>query len=187
MKTLLKVIFSLCMGLHIVKANPKSLPLTSNATIPKDYKISVIDVQLEEAKSFGDIRKVVLLINEFIMPKGDSCEVPIASDFKTLCLDVSSRAKTSEKDSKFCEYSYELRIWRLACVNIGIDSEEAIKTKVQKWWNKYKTSCKCDSVAFGLQNGNFLKFALSQNMPEVIETEHRAMMGTLTLLIQQMV
>jgi len=100
----------------------------------------------------------------------NDCPPPAANDYKALCLDISSRAKVSAKEQAFYEYTYEKRVLQLACINLELDDEETIKNKVQLFWNKYKTNCKCDSVAFGLQNGNILKFALSQNMPSVIET-----------------
>lgn len=48
--------------------------------------------------------------------------------------------------------------------------KEIDKAKLKIFWNKHKTLFKCDSVSFGLSNGNLLKFSLSQNMPEVIKT-----------------
>ncbi|MFV5702508.1 hypothetical protein ACM55F_11605 [Flavobacterium sp. XS2P12] len=56
----------------------------------------------------------------------------------------------------------------MACVNIGVDDEEMAKKKLQLFWNKYKTKCKCDCLDFSLPNGNFLKYSISQKMPEVI-------------------
>ena len=134
------------------------------------FQISHIDAKLEQATTYDDLKKILVLMSEFVMLVEDTCKKPTTSDFKRLCLDLSSRAKISDKDKELFTFMYEKRMWDLACVDIGIDSEETAKLKVQKWWNKYKTNCKCDSVAFGLQNGNYLKFALSQNMPEVIET-----------------
>jgi hypothetical protein len=150
-------------------ASPGKLPFISSSTSSEVYKMSVIDLQLKEAKTFGDIKKVVLLMNEFVMPVGDSCRPPTINNFKVLCADVASRAKAPQFQDEI-EYNYEYEILRLACVNIGNDSEAITNQKVQKWWNKYKTSCTCDAIGFGLQNGSFLKFALAKNMPDVIET-----------------
>lgn len=57
----------------------------------------------------------------------------------------------------------------MACINIGVDSEEVIKMKIQSWWAKYKLRCKCDSTTFNVPNGNILKFAVSQNQLDFIE------------------
>jgi hypothetical protein len=100
----------------------------------------------------------------------NNCPPPKESDYKALCTDIGSRAKVTEKEFEYYEYTWEKRLFSFACVNVQIDNEETIKRKLQSFWNKYKTNCKCDSLTFGVQNGNILKFAFSQDMPSVIET-----------------
>ena len=95
---------------------------------------------------------------------------PQESDYKLICAHIGVKAKAPLSEIEYYEYAYEKRILQLACVNIGVDNEETIKRKVQIFWNKYKKNFKCDSVDFPIQNGNILKFAISQNMPEVVET-----------------
>jgi hypothetical protein len=58
----------------------------------------------------------------------------------------------------------------LACAKIVVDNEETVKTKIQVWWNKYKSQCKCDSNTFNVPNGNILKFAISESQLDFIET-----------------
>jgi hypothetical protein len=164
------IVFILLSAGAASNANPGKLSFISSSTSSEVYKLSVIEVQLEEARTFVDIQKVLLLMIEFAMPVVDTCEVPKAADFKALCADISSHAKVTEKSDYYIEYTWERRILFLACVNFGVDDEELIKRKVQTWWNKYKLKCKCDSAAFALQNGHLLKFAISQNMFDVIET-----------------
>ena len=53
---------------------------------------------------------------------------------------------------------------------MGVDDLETAKIKIQTWWNKYKTKCKCDSLGFNIPNGNLLKFSVSQSLPDVIDT-----------------
>ena len=134
------------------------------------HKVSVIDNKLEQAKSFEELHNVLVLIGEIVFKNyGDTCKDPTISDYRALCISIASRAYAEPKYLQLFNYHYEQKLLELSCVNIGVDSEEMIKLKVQKWWNKYKTSCKCDSVSFGLSNGNLLKFALSQNFTEVID------------------
>lgn len=103
--------------------------------------------------------------------EADGCpKKPAASDFKLICADIATRAKAPETEISFYEYSYEKRIWDLSCATPSKDSEDVAKLKIGKMWNKYKKDFKCDSLDFGLSNGNVLKYSLSQKMPEVIET-----------------
>ena len=53
---------------------------------------------------------------------------------------------------------------------MGVDDLETAKLKIQAWWNKYKSKCKCDSVNFTVPNGNLLKFSINQSMPDFIDT-----------------
>lgn len=101
---------------------------------------------------------------------GDTCLQPKPNVYKALCADIGSDSKVSSNEREYYEYTYEKRILLLACVNVKLDDEETIKKKVQLFWNKYKTNCVCDSITFGVQNGNILKFALSKSRPQVIET-----------------
>ena len=133
-------------------------------------KTAVIDNELEQAIILNDLHIVLMKMGKIIlMDLGDTCKEPKESDFKALCADIGSKAKAPIAEIEYYEYTYEKRILQLACVDLKVDNEETIKQKVKTWWNKYKISCKCDSVDFGLQNGNILKFALSQSFPEVGE------------------
>lgn len=95
---------------------------------------------------------------------------PQESDYKLLCAHIGTRAKASTETKYFTEYAYEQKLLEMACFNLDLDDEEVAKKKIQIFWNKYKTSCKCDALSFQVQNGNLLKFAISQNMPGVVET-----------------
>lgn len=142
-----------------------------NYSILHNSKIAAIDAALNGANSFEEIKAVSLKMSRILFKNfNDTCPPPKSIDYKALCADIGSKAKVPEKEQEFYEYTYERRILQLACVNIGVDDEETTKRKLVLFWNKYKKNCKCDSVEFNVQNGNILKFAISQNMPTVIET-----------------
>ena len=131
-----------------------------NAAFSTASKIAVIDNELGQAKSFKELHYVLLMMGDIVFKDyGDTCNVPKDIDFKAVCADI-----------EYFEYYYEKRILELSCVNVRTDDVENVKRKVQKWWNKFKTKCKCDSLSFGLSNGNLLKFALAQNYPDFVET-----------------
>lgn len=142
-----------------------------NYSISYYAKITAIDVALNKVKSFEEINAVALKMYAIVCKNfNDTCLPPKTSDYKEICAHVATRAKAPLNEIQYYEYYYEKKIDEMACVNIGVDNEETVRKKLQSFWNKYKTSCKCDALSFGLPNGNFLKYALSQNMPEVIET-----------------
>lgn len=141
------------------------------ASFNASVELAVINNELEQAKTFNDLHIVLMKMGKIIlMDWGDTCKDPKVSDFKALCADIGSRAKAPIADIEYFEYYYEKRILELSCVNLRTDDVENVKRKVQKWWNKFKTKCKCDSLSFGLSNGNLLKFALAQNYPDFVET-----------------
>ena len=165
MKIKILLFLLLLSAYNITKANGFSFPIAQHANIV------TIDAALNEAKTLAEIKAVSVKMYQFIFtPFNDTCPPPKTLDYKALCADIGSKTKVPEKEQTFYEYTYEKRILQLACVNIGVDDEETTKSKVQLFWNKYKTNCKCDSVTFGVQNGNILKFALSQSHPQFIET-----------------
>ena len=133
-----------------------------------ESKILEIDHELDEAISVNDFQKLALHILEFIN-LNDTCPEPKPHNFKLICGDLVTKAKVPIEEMEFFEYIYEKRLLQMACVNIGVDNEETIKKKIQFWWNKYKTHCKCDSTTFSVPNGNILKFALSQREEGFIE------------------
>lgn len=92
------------------------------------------------------------------------------SDYKAICGDIAARNRIQGPDAKYYEFHYEKRIWDLSCADPHVDTEEVSKQKIGIMWNKYKKDFKCDSLEFNVQNGNLLKFSISQSMPEVIET-----------------
>lgn len=165
-KLLSLVTFSLLFFSFSSKAADKNYASFNTAV-----KAAVIDNELEQAKSFEELHNVIILMGDIMFKDyGDTCKEPKDIDYEALCLDIGTKTKAPIAEIEYYEYMYEKRILELSCVNVRSDDEETVKRKVQKWWNKYKTKCKCDSLDFGLSNGNLLKFALSQNFPEVIET-----------------
>jgi len=97
------------------------------------------------------------------------CPPPTINDYKAICAHIATRAKDNQNNYYFTDYAYEKKLLQMSCADLDLDSEEIVKKKLQFFWNKYKTKCKCDSLDFILSNGNILKYALSQKMPEVIE------------------
>ncbi len=133
-------------------------------------KVREIDSELKNAKSFTDIRTALKSIAHLVFSEpGDTCKPPKDSDYRLICGDLVTKSKVPGDEAEFYEYIYEKRLLHMACVNIGIDSEEIVKKKVQAWWEKYKTKCKCDSITFNVPNGSLLKFAISQSQPEFID------------------
>jgi len=134
-------------------------------------KIAAIDKELNQAKSLGELKAVAIKMYTIILKNvSDTCKEPKASDFKSFCADVSTKAKATGSKTDTVEFLYEQRLWEVACAVMGVDDLETAKIKIQTWWNKYKTKCKCDSLGFNIPNGNLLKFSVSQSLPDVIDT-----------------
>lgn len=134
------------------------------------YKISALISNSKNAKSTTQLQTIVkqiaLLAAEELR---DTCREPKNSDFKSFCSDITTKAKASGSKTDTVEYVYEQRLWEVACAVMGVDDLETAKIKIQKWWNKYKTKCKCDSLGFNLPNGNLLKFSIAQSMPDFMD------------------
>jgi hypothetical protein len=153
-----------------------------NYNFTRYAKIAAIDNELNQAKSFEEIKMVAIKmytivrndLNDTILQK-ENDTIPPFSDAtftswnKLWCGDIVTKSKVPESEMEFFEYLYEKRLWQMAGVIISKDDETTVKNKIQKWWNKYKTRCKCDSTTFNVPNGNILKFAISQNQPQFAE------------------
>lgn len=145
----------------------------SNTALENAFKCKIgeIDQRIQNAYSREELQKVadaiVALMN---CSAKDTCLEPEVKDFQSWCADITMRTRAPKSEREYFEYHYEKRLWKMACVEIGIDNEETVKKKIQLFWNKYKTKCKCDSLGFGIQHGNFLKFAVAMNMLEVLDT-----------------
>lgn len=141
-----------------------------SSSVLRNAKITAIDAALSKAKTFEEIKSASYKMYQLIFENfNDTCPQPKKIDYQALCIDIGTKAKSPTDEAEYYEYSYEGRLLKLACVNIFIDNEETIKSKVQLFWNKYKTQCRCDSITFPVQNGNILKFVLSQNFPDLID------------------
>ncbi len=142
-----------------------------NSTTQRYAKISLLDAALNSATTIEEIEAVSYKMYELIVGSfNDTCPPPNKHFYKAICGDIAARNKAPDGERQYYEYNYEKRIWEASCINIGIDDEETILKKLRIFWNKYKTKCTCDSLDFHIPNGNLLKFALSQKMPELIET-----------------
>lgn len=134
-------------------------------------KIAAIDNELNQAKTINELKAVVIKMGAIVFENvSDTCKEPKETDFKSFCADVSTKAKASGSKTDTVEYRYEQRLWEVACAVMGVDDLATAKIKIQKWWNKYKTKCKCDSLGFNVPNGNILKFSISQSMPDFMDT-----------------
>ena len=134
--------------------------------------VAEIDNELEQAKTFNDLKIIVLQMYMLIERSfGDSiCPPPNSSFYKGICADVALRILVPASEKEYYEYYYEKRIFEASCIDVRVDDDETIKGKLKVFWNKFHSKCKCDSLDFNLSNSNFLKYALSQKMPDVIET-----------------
>lgn len=157
MKSLLIIFLSLSLNFYCANANNSFVKLTKIAKLRIVYKTLIKEIETDTLKTNANVE-----VND--------CSAPIDLDYQALCADIGSKAKVSSRELKYYVYTFEKRILKLSCVNLEVDDEETIIRKVQSFWNKYKTKCKCDSLQFNLSNGNILKFAISQNMFIFIET-----------------
>lgn len=108
---------------------------------------------------------------EHIVIRTKDCPPPKSWDYKVMCSDITTRSKVLFNGQDFfLEYRYEKRLWEIACADPLVDDFETAKKKIQVMWEKYKKQFTCDTLGFNVQNGSFLKFAISSSMPSVIET-----------------
>lgn len=146
-----------------------------NFSLLRNTKITTIDAALSKAKKFDELKAVSYKMYQLVFRTlNDTCPAISEEEFtqqnKAICGDIAARTKAPAKESQYYEFYYEKRLFQMACVNIGIDDEETTIKKLQIFWNKYKTKFKCSSLDFEIPNGNLLKFALSQQMPDLIES-----------------
>ncbi len=92
----------------------------------------------------------------------DCVEVPV--DFAKLC-SYSKDKKRSEVGPPFT-FLFEDILAKMACVDLKKDSKETMIRKINCMWNKYRTKCKCDSLGFGVPNGNIAKYVINFNFPD---------------------
>jgi hypothetical protein len=76
---------------------------------------------------------------------------------RSLCGQVAERFPDEDEDSKY-NYLFQSTLERMACVE-KTDSEEVVIRKVQSFWDKYYSECKCNRDDFVLANRNILKYA----------------------------
>jgi hypothetical protein len=138
----------------------------------KSYDVKGIEIN--DKKNSADIwglNKIIAFYEKDFNSISDiGVLAPTKRDAIALAADVGSKAKVPVQENIYYEYTYEKRLLQLAGVDVVVDSEETITKKVKSYWNRYKKRFIGNTVGFGLQNGNLLKFALSQNLPEVVET-----------------
>lgn len=163
-----KIIFIASLLVMLNCLTTKATDINNFSGVVTRYtKIIEIDAALSKAKSFEEIKVVVLKMYKIdtIPP---FTEASFDSWNKLWCGDIAGKFKVNREESNYFEYVYEKRLWQMAGVRIGIDNEETTKQKIQLWWSKYKTKCKCDSVSFNVPNGNILKFAITKNATDFI-------------------
>ncbi|HEY8690631.1 MAG TPA: hypothetical protein VIM07_15445 [Chitinophagaceae bacterium] len=142
-----------------------------NYSVNPYSKIAATSTDLNQAQWVEGTKPRAIKIYKLVFRNfNDTCPPPTKSDYLVLCAYVATAVKAPANEKQYYEYYYEKKLWEMAGIKIGVDNEETVKKKLQLFWNKYKTSCKCDALNFGLPNGNLLKYALSQNMPGLIET-----------------
>lgn len=95
----------------------------------------------------------------------DRVSCPSNEGIKSICGFVDSRVTEPEGSPDY--YSYQRKIYALACVNSS-DGPEAIQRKVQTFWNQYSNDLTCDSLSFNVSNGSILKLAVSRKFDDFI-------------------
>lgn len=107
---------------------------------------------------------------EHIVITTKDCPPPVRWKYISICNDITTRSKVPLNERDYYEYRYEKQLWEMACADPLVDDFETAKKKIQAMWEKYKKQFTCDTLGFNVQNGSFLKFAISSSMPSVIET-----------------
>lgn len=148
------------------EGNNKSEPTSFNSYLVLGI---VIDANEETSEILTCFKKIKFPLSVFNEVTENAVIAPTEFDCKALCGDIGSRTKAPQEEIEYYQFYYEKRLWELAGVNSKVDSEAEIIRKVGILWKKYKKRFKCDSLEFGVQNGNILKFAISMNMFQVVE------------------
>lgn len=65
-------------------------------------------------------------------------------------------------------YRYQTMIYAASCVEAS-DSEEAVRLKVQNFWNRYHDRLSCNTLNFNPRNGNILKLAVARQADSFID------------------
>lgn len=98
-------------------------------------------------------KSVLNVTNKLTCPNNTNTEL--------LCSTVSGMLEDKDPDSYY-NYQYQRIIYEASCVDLGNDSEKLISQKVNKMWQKYGSSFKCNSTQFDVSNGSILKFAVAK-------------------------
>ncbi len=106
---------------------------------------------------------------EKVIEAAELCPAPTTANFQQLCNDITLRSTVSGDLSEKFAYVFDKRIWELSCADPQNDSPEQAKIKIQKMWNQFKTTFKCNLVG-SLVDGHLIKFALYKNFPAFVST-----------------
>jgi hypothetical protein len=164
--------FFLCLGIISVASAGKVIASIARNGLPANYwKLDHLVDLTNRASTIDQLEAIANEIElEINRQDGDTCKEPSVSDYKLLCSEMTAKTKAIGTATDTVEYRYEQIIWKVACAKMGRDDLETAKRKIQVWWNKYKTNCKCDSINFTVPNGNLLKFSINQSLPDFINT-----------------
>ena len=94
------------------------------------------------------------------------CPEPERIDYAKIC--AYSRDKRVAEEESPVDYLFQEILLKMSCVDLKNDSQETIIQKVNCMWNKYRTKFACDSLEFGVPNGNVLKFAMNFNFADFV-------------------
>jgi hypothetical protein len=97
---------------------------------------------------------------EKVAKEVDECPAPTKSQYSSVCHSIYEKQSLANPKPGV-SYGYQESIWELSCAVPGVDTIETAKTKIQKMWNKYRTSFRCyDYPTLQASEKNIAKFSL---------------------------
>lgn len=89
----------------------------------------------------------------------EKCPKPTENMFLTVCNSINA-SKLATDETNF-SYKYQEDLWKMSCAEVGKDTSETAKQKIQIMWNTYRTEFKCPGgVTDSIHNGNVTKYAM---------------------------
>ncbi len=95
---------------------------------------------------------------------------PLSGDLKAMCDCISIHEKPTLADREHFDYGFEKRLMDFAGADVTKESRESATDKISRWWDKYKTLFRCNTMSFNLEYGSILKFAVAHGYAPFLET-----------------
>lgn len=96
----------------------------------------------------------------------DECPKPTKEQFQLVCGGIYN-LKESTLDA--FNFTYQEKLWKLACADADKDSPEVAKSKIQTMWMNYRTEFRCYNFPTSAASGkNITKFSIDNGFSEFI-------------------